>query len=152
MLHYLQFLFCDCNVVTVSYRLLRLLKLNLPTKRVEGCGAERPVKTGELNVPDKPRVQILGNFAIFIRSETNSWKLFFVLPLAVSHFRVQIVWSLVSKGSFKCSQEMQHDLSWIVLDSTVFFCFFFPKNQFWVSQFVEASMCRVNVVSIRWFW
>lgn len=72
MLHYLQFLFCDCNVVTVSYRLLRLLKLNLPTKRVEGCGAEWPVKTGELNVPDKPRVQILGNFAIFIRSETNS--------------------------------------------------------------------------------
>ena len=119
-----------------------------PDKGGEGCGAERPAKTGEHN-----QFRFWGIFAIFSRSETNSWKLFFVLPLAVSHFRVQIVWSLISKGSSKCSQGMQPDLSWIVSDSTVFF--FSPKNQFWVSRFVEANMCRVlcecvNLVSNYW--
>ena len=44
-----------------------------------------------------------------------------------------------SNAAKKCSM-ICPGLFWTQL---CFFVFFFPKNQFWVSQFVEASMCRV---------
>lgn len=50
------------------------------------------------------------------------------------------------KSHFKRLLQMQpRNAAWSVLNCFGLNCFlfFFPKNQFWVSRFVEASVCRV---------
>lgn len=134
MLHYLQFLFCDCDVVTVSYRLPRLLKLNPPPR-------QRRVKDACEDGRAQP-VQILGEFLLFlagVKQIHESFSLFCLPPCPTSGSRLSEV--SFQKAPSNAAKECSLICPELFRTQLVFF--FPPKNQFWVSRFVEASVCRV---------